>query len=218
MFVMLFRTVVLAVFFSFTALLPAQDDKSHEVAPGVTLPSTGTIYGLDSAGKGPALVQLHATEVVLNTHAANNFARGMVYAGPHSSVEITGVSSAATLHTPQAVFYVRLTGDDPELLRNRVQIVRLNPAKDRRVVLVFTMNVFGGHRARHYEEVPAAKSDITEAVWVKLTPQTPLEPGEYAVAFVNKDVNSFADQVYDFSILEAVQKLREAPSKGYASG
>ncbi len=42
---------------------------------------------------------------------------------------------------------------------------------------------------------------MTEAVWVKLTPQTPLEPGEYAIAFVNKEVTSFADQVYDVSII-----------------
>jgi hypothetical protein len=111
-----------------STLLSAQNDKGGvEVAPGLTLPASGTIYGLDNRGKGPALVQLHATEIVLNAHAGSNFARSMVYAGPHRTVEIAGVSSAATLHTPGAVFYVRLTGDDPELLCNRVQIGSIRP-------------------------------------------------------------------------------------------
>lgn len=186
-------------------LLPAQSEKNVvEIAPGVTLPATGTIYGLDSglgsAAKGPSLLQLHPTEILANTHAGSNFARSMVYAGPHSSIEIGGVSSAATFHTSQAVFYVRLGGDEPELLRNRVKILRLWSVKDRRVVSEFSMNIFGGHRKQQYDEIPASKSDVEGTNWLKLTPQSPLEPGEYGIVFMPKDPNFFADSVYDFNV------------------
>ena len=171
-----------------------------EAAPGIPLPSTGIIFVLDHVHEAPTLLQLHASEIHYNSHAAGNFARSAIYAGPHSSTELVGVSSAVTLHTNQAVLYVRLSGDDPELMRNRVTLIRLRSEKDKRVVSEFSMNIFGGQRSRYYDEVPASKSDVPDTNWLKLTPQAPLEPGEYAVVFIPKDKNLTPDSVYDFTV------------------
>lgn len=180
----------------------------QEVAPGTTLPSTGTVYSVDLVDQKPALVQIHPTEISANTHAGSNFARSMVYSGPHSSIELKGISSAATLHTPEAVFYVRLLGsEDPEILRNRVKLIQLKQVKDRRMVSDFSMNIFGGQRRQHYEEVPVEKRDVPGGVWLKLVPEKALAPGEYGIVFMPKDPNFFADSVYDFTIANSEKKL-----------
>jgi hypothetical protein len=203
-------------FFVFASLccalfLPGQVvANSQEVAPGITLPSTGTVYSVDLVQQKLSLVQVHPTEISANTHAGSNFARGMVYSGPHSSMELKGISSAATLHTAEAVFYVRLGSEDPEILRNRVKLIQQKPVKDRRMVSDFSMNVFGGQRKQRYQEVPVEKSDVPGGVWLKLVPQKPLAPGEYGIVFMPKDPNFFADYVYDFSIADTEKKPNSA--------
>lgn len=183
-----------------TAYLPGQNEKnSPEVAPGITLPTTGTIYGVDLVKQKPSLLQIHPTEITHNTHAGSNFARAQVFAGPHATTELKGVSSAATFHTSEIVLYVRLSGDD-ELRRNRVKLLHLTQKKDARVVSDFSMNVFGGQKTRRFDEVEIAKSDIDGTEWLKLTPQSLLEPGEYGIVFMPKDADLFADAVYDFSV------------------
>jgi hypothetical protein len=200
---MTFRKFSLAfVLLCCTSYLLGQNEKNDpEVAPGISLPTSGTIFGLDLVHQKATLLQIHPTEIVSNSHAGSNFARSQVFAGPHSTVELTGISSAATFHITQAVLYVRLSGDDAELMRNRIKLIRLKQAKDRRIVSDFSMNIFGGQRKRQYDEVPVAKSDIADTTWLKLTPQSPLEPGEYGIVFMPKDANLFADAVYDFSIV-----------------
>ncbi len=196
----LHRLLLPAALFA-TSLVSAQTGAGlPEAAPGVPLPSTGTIFVVDQVHEAPALRQLHPSEIHYNSHAAGNFARSAVYAGPHSSTEIVGISSAVTLHTNHAVLYVRLSGDDPEVMRNRVTLIRLKSEKDKRVVSEFSMNIFGGHRSRYYDEVPASKSDVPDTSWLKLTPEAPLEPGEYAVVFLPQDKSLFADSVYDFTV------------------
>jgi hypothetical protein len=195
------KPALLASFLFASGFLLGQSEKKDiEIAPGIVLPSTGVVYGLDVRNDKPVLLQIHATEVSNNSHAGGNLARSMVYAGPHSSIELRGINSAGTFHTQRAVLYVRLNSDDPELLRNRVKLLRLQVDKDRRIVTDFSMNIFGGQRKQRYDEIAVEKSDIAGTQWVKLTPQKTLEPGEYAVVFAPKDPNFFADAVYDFTI------------------
>jgi hypothetical protein len=195
------KALVFIALLNSAVFLPGQNEINHpEVAPGVVLPSTGTIYGLDVFEAKPSLLQIHPTEIHANSHAGSNFARSAVYAGPHSTVELTGTSSAATFHVPLPVFYVKLNGDDPELLRSRVHLIRLKTVKDRRVVSEFSMNIFGGQKKRQYDDVAVSKSDVADTPWLKLTPQSTLEPGEYGIVFMPKDPNLFPDVVYDFSV------------------
>jgi hypothetical protein len=178
--------------------------EGSEVAPGIHLPPAGTLYALDQALRGPKLQAIHASEILANTHAASNFARGIVYAGPHSTIEVFGENAPLSLHTTQPVFYMRLSADDPEIMRSRVTLLRLYRTKERRVVIDMSMNVFGGQKKRRVEEIPLAKSDMPDEGWVKLIPQTPLESnGEYAFVFMPKDPHLFPDTVYDFDIVKA---------------
>lgn len=163
---MRFPAIGSAVLFSF-ALLPlgrAQQTDGASLPPGISLPRTGTAYAIDSRASGPALVQLHPSEIVSNSHAAGNFARSMVYAGAHASVELKNATATITLAGPQLVFLIHINGDDPELLRSRVHLIRLEQNHDRRIVSTYTQNVFGGGRAKHYDDVPLLKQDAERDV------------------------------------------------------
>ena len=181
----------------------AQSATNAEIAPGIPFPSSGSIVLLDKTNSQPKVVTLHASEIKSNAHAGSNFARGMVYAGPHSSVELDGVTSSVIVSTTTPVFYIRVATDDPETQRNRVTLVHLRPTKDTRVILDFSANVFGGSRKRHVEEIAIAKSDVDGTSWLRVTPQKPLEPGEYGITYLPKDQMLFSDTVFDFTITAA---------------
>ncbi|MBS1814430.1 MAG: hypothetical protein JSS87_06110 [Acidobacteria bacterium] len=194
--------LALVTFFS-----PAQTaPSSPEVAPGVSLPSGGLLYALDKNDDKPSLVALHATEILSNTHAGSNFARSMVYSGPHFTVEIANSTSERSIHTKMPVFYLRLSGSDAETMRSRVALLRLwNGKKNTRVAAEFSRNIFGGSNKRVIDEVAIKKEDVGDSGWLKITPESPLEPREYAIAFVPKDKLLFADTLYDFTVVDSAK-------------
>lgn len=190
--------------FLLAAFLPcnAQTVKSGEVAPGITLPPDGdaTVFALDAGPSGPALVHIPPHEVVLATHAGSNFLRGMVYSGPHITAEVEGLHAETRLASDKAVFFVRISGEDAELMRSRVHLIWLQHSKKRREITDFSMNIFGGQRARNVDEVPSDTEMVAGTTWLRITPKDPLLPGEFAVAFMPKDVNMQPDSVFDFSV------------------
>jgi hypothetical protein len=167
---------------------------------GVAIPPTGTVFALDHKQSDSDLVQIHPTEVVSNSHAAGNFARSMVYVGGHASVELDGPSSSTDLADNHDSFLIRIGGDDPDLVRQRVHLVRLNPTKDRRVVISFSQNIFGGQRKKKFDDIQVKKFDAAKGTWLKITPQKPLAPGQYGIVFMNNDPAFVPDVVYDFEV------------------
>jgi hypothetical protein len=195
---------VLSLFLLFLPAARAQSSSS-DVAPavnglpaGVALPQSGTVFALDRAH--PELVQLHPSEVVSNSHAAGNFARSMVYVGGHASIELKGLNSSVHLADGSTSFYIRVSGDDPELMRERVHLIRLDQTKDRRVVTSYSQNIFGGQRKKKFDDIPLTKSNAEKSIWLKITPQKPLAPGEYGIVFMSNDPSFVPDAVYDFDV------------------
>lgn len=180
--------------------LTATNSTSSTSAPAVELPATGSVFALQS--KAGAVVTLHASEIKSNSHAAGNFARSMVYAGPHASVELAGPHAAVSLPVT-TVFYIRLSSENSDLQRERAMLVRLQEKPDSRQVLEFTRNIFGGGLKRRLDEVAIEKLDVEGQPVLRITPVKPLEPGEYAVAFMPKDPALFADVVYDFTVSDS---------------
>ena len=121
-------------------------------------------------------------------------------AGTRASVELKGLNSAVHLQSTSSSFLVRITGDDPELLRGRVHLIRLKQTKDRRLVATFSQNAFGGQHSKKFDDVPVTKVDAEPETWLKVTPETPLSPGEYGLAIMPTDPNLFPDVVYDFDV------------------
>ena len=127
-------------------------------------------------------------------------------ARPHASLELKGSNAVAGTDERQPKILVRIHSDDPELLRSRVHLIRLQQTKDRRVISSYSQSVFGGQRAKKYDDVAVTKVDAEPDVWVTLTPEEPLTPGEYCVVFMPKDANASPDSVFDFSVAPDVDK------------
>lgn len=173
-----------------------------EVAPAITLPSDtdGVVYVLDPAPGGPVLQHIQPHEVMTATRAGSNFLRAQVFMGPHLSAEVDGLHSGTVISSDKAIVYVRLTGESAEIDKQRVHLLWLREGKKRREITDLSMNIFGGQRTRHLDEVPCTISTVEGTNWVKIVPDEPLLPGEFAVAFLPKDVNQQPSAVFDFTV------------------
>jgi hypothetical protein len=196
------RVFLIALAFGCAVSPRAQTSGSGQVAPGIVLPTNGdaTVFALDQTPAGPALVHIDPHEVVIASHAATNFLRAQILSGPHQSAEVDGPHAATMLASANAVFFVRLFGEDAELMRSRVHLLWLQPGKKRREITDFSMNVWGGQRARNVDEVPCDAAMVEGTNWLRITPKQPLLPGEFAIVFLPKDVNQQPSTAYDFSV------------------
>ena len=174
---------------------------AEDVLPaGIVLPKSGMVFGVNNKRSSAELVQLHASEVVSNAHAASNMARAQVFMGPHATYELKGLNAIIHFQDSQPTFYVRIGFDEPELVRRRVHLIRMDQTAERRVVLTYSQNVFGGQRAKKYNEIPVTKTDAEADLWLKVTPDGPLAPGEYGIVIMPKDATMIPDAVYDFDV------------------
>ena len=198
------RTRTLFAVFALFGLMQcnAQTANNTEVAPGITLPTDGdgTVYALDTGPNGPVLLHIQPHEVVTASHAATNFLRAQVYSGPHSSAEVDGPHAPTSLASTKAVLFMRIAGENAEIMRTWFHLLWLQPNKKRREVSDFSRNIFGGQRTRNVDDVPCSMETIEGTNWVKITPNDPLLPGEFAVALLPKDVGTYPEVVYDFSV------------------
>ena len=164
------------------------------------LPASGTVFVFQPGQAHTMPIQLHAVEIVTNSHAAGNYARAQVFSGPHASVELEGPAAATDFEAENLVFYVRVRGDDPEVLSSRVHLIRLESNKKRRVVATMSQNVFGGQHKKMYDDVAVTKVQEEAGVWLKVTADMPLTPGQYGITFMPQDANLLPDTVYDFAV------------------
>lgn len=169
----------------------------------LTLPATGSMFATDVVNGKTSLVELRPSDISANHHAGKNFVRGLVAADPRNTLELAGASSATTLHTSHSTIYMRLSSDDPALTTERLTLLRVKPVDDHRVVATMRENIVGGHRERQQEEVPIRKGVAQGTSWLKVMPEAPLAPGEYAVVFAPKDTTSLSTKVYDFNVVDA---------------
>ena len=191
----------------FCGLAPLSPAHAQDVLPaGISLPQRGSMYVVDHGPGGAALIQLHATEIVHNLQAAGNMARSLIYVGSRASVELEGINAAVHVKGSKVAFLARLSEDETDLMRSRLALVHLRQGDKRRVVSTYSQNVFGGQRKRQYDLIPLVKKDVADSDWVKLTPEKPLEPGEYGIIVMPKDPTLFPDAVYDFDVDVSVAK------------
>ncbi len=115
-------------------------------------------------------------------------------------MELEGTAASTDFETDNLVFYVRLNGDDPEIMSSRVHLIHLQPNKKHRVVATFSQNVFGGSHKKSYDDVPVQKQQVPPGAWLKVIPDKLLVPGQYGIALMPQDPNLLPDVVYDFAV------------------
>jgi hypothetical protein len=191
----------------------AEDElKSPHVAPGLRLPEDGGVYVLDTYLTEPQLIPLDQTGGEVNRHTGHNVLHGVInpVGGSKHTIELAGARSNLQVHAALPTIYINLNSgededqkaDNPkkpvaELPWDRFRIVHAQVKGDKRIVGAIKIAVYG--KASQEEQIIPAVAEQLGQGWIKLTPKSSLEPGEYVVAELlgKEGMNSF---VWDFGV------------------
>lgn len=179
-----------------------EEARTPEVAPGIRLPSPDNLYLLDSHRGDPVLVRLVQNGADLNKNTGKNILRGVInpIAGPRQSVELKGPNARVQSHTLSPSIYVAIddnAGFPISEAAKHLRIVRCQEKKGNRVVIAIDIAIYGRVKLRT-DDIEVNIENISP-LWVRITPKTPLEEGEYAL--VEFDDKGAANQfVWDFGV------------------
>ena len=172
----------------------ADEIHSPHVAPGLRLPEDGAVMLLDSFLGQPQLIELGQSSSDVNRNVKGNILKSTInpLAGAKQSIELPGLHAKIQAHAPIPAIYVNVegqdqadanaqpSGDKPALQPwDRFHIVRVQAKQDKRIVGDIKVAVYG-KVSQEQKLVPTTAVKMTGG-WVKITPEKPLAPGEYAV-------------------------------------
>ncbi len=191
----------------------ADEARSPHVAPGLRLPDDGGVILLDTFQSQPQLVELQQSSGELNKNMKGNILRATInpIARAKQIIELPGLHSKVQAHSSVPAIYVNVEQQDQidkatqiaekskeqELPWDRFRIVRLQIKQDKRIVGAIKIAVYG-KVSQEQKFVPTTAAKLTGG-WVKVTPSSDLDPGEYAVIeLLGKDgMNLY---VWDFGV------------------
>ncbi len=194
----------------------AEEARTPLVAPGLRLPLSGGVFLFDSYQSQEQLVQLEQNGGELNPDRGKNILRATLnpFGGQQQSIVLNGTRAAVQAHSLRPVFYVNLEGGDapatatvatpPNPDQNisfpppeRYRILRAKPRKADRHLGNLRISLTG-KMSQKQSFVPVNVQPM-EGGWAKVTPQEPMEPGEYALVEMlgEKEINLY---VWDFGV------------------
>jgi hypothetical protein len=175
------------------------------VAPGLRLPDGGGVYVLDVFDSRPQLFELGQNGGEVNKQTGKNILRAAMNPlalSAHQTIEIPGQHAHVQAHSLQPEIFINVEGTStptpgpPGSQSDRYRIVRLEPHKENRIVGNLNVGITGKVNQKE-NWVPGKLTQVGD--WMKLTPTSPLQPGEYAVVEMldKNQVNTF---VWDFGV------------------
>jgi len=168
----------------------AEEIRSPQVSPGLHLPPDGGILLLDTYQNTPELVELQQSGGEINRNTKHNILRAAInpIASAKQTVEVPGAHAAIQAHATLPSIYVNMTQEDqssgpgpqqPAEPWDRFHIARMQQKNGKRIVGDIKINPLG-KASQEQKLVPTTAEQLTGG-WVKVTPNQPLAPGEYAV-------------------------------------
>lgn len=193
----------------------AEEAKTPQVAPQLRLPDDGSVMLLDTFQSQPQLIELQQNNGEVNRNRKDNMIRAAIIPIPISStkqtIELNGPHAVLQAHATLPSIYVNMAPqtnqtagpekpeqpEQPEQPWDRFHIVRAQVKKDKRIVGVIRINPLG--KTSQQQDLVPTTSEQLSGNWVKVTPTSPLEPGEYAVVELlgRQGMNTF---VWDFGV------------------
>lgn len=181
----------------------AEEAKTPEVSPGLRLEDPNAAYLLDTFNNQPQLAQLQQNGGDINRDTKKNLLRAAINpaAGSKQTIELNGTHAPIQAHVTMPSLYVNAAQDeqngDTKLPWDRFRIVRMEEKHDKRVIGDIKITIFG-KTSQEQKLVPSSSNQLTGG-WVMITPNAPLERGEYAlVEMLGKEgVNLY---VWDFGM------------------
>ena len=206
--------------------------RTPEVAPDLHLPDRDSVLALDTFHGTPELVSLAQNDSDLNRNTGHNILRAVInpLSAPHQIAQLKGERSDVQLHVAQPIFYIRIDSDDEaptggtpltvnthgassamkgdsSSAKSRYVIVRADVRDGVRNIASFRIGLLGGVQPQ--EDVVETTSEILPGGhWMKLTPQQPLDFGEYALMEVISD-KSVNLSVWDFGVHPVAPENRD---------
>jgi hypothetical protein len=188
----------------------ADEAKRPQIAPGLRLPDSGGVFLLDNYRNQPQLVEIVQNGGELNKQTGKNIIHAVINpipTGSKESIELKGLHSQVQAHEERPTIYVDVVADETndegnkisELNRpDRFKIIRTQPKKDVRIVSSVKISLLGKVSSQE-DIVPTTAEVVNGGEWLKLTPASPLPPGEYALVEMldPKTINFY---VWDFGV------------------
>jgi len=216
-----------------------QEDEKRTplVAPGLQLPEDGGVVLFDTFENEPQLVELQQSGGEINKNVKGNILRAAVnpIASARQNIEIPGLHAKVQSHVTLPSIYVR---DDQQgqpvasaapssspasktreedLPWDRFKIVRMQTKQGKRIAGDIKVAVYG-KVSQEQKLVPTNSAELSGG-WIKITPDGPLNPGEYAVVEMlgKEGMNLY---VWDFGVNTSAPAnptaWKPAPSAGQA--
>ncbi len=196
-----------------------------EVAKGLELPDQDGVFVLDTYQGTPELVELVPSNLNLNLKEHKGLATLNPMAASKSSIELNGASAKVHLHVNDPEIYIALeTEDDVEHVlshaltvpTNGGQVVATNrkhgahspksgfaivKVDERRAVrIIGAINVSPTGKVSQSEDVIPTKVEVMAGKhWLKLTPESALTIGEYALVEILSP-SDISQSVWDFRV------------------
>ena len=183
-----------------------QKARRPEVAKGLELPDQDGVFVLDTFQGTPELVQLAASDLGLNPSNRKGLASLNPLAGSRASLELDGAHAKVHLHVNDPEIFISLDSkDEAEQLLSHAMTVQTHGGKEvaspkhgarspqsgfaivkvderKAVRIIGAIHVSPTGNVTQSEDVIPAKVEVLPGKhWIKLTPETPLAMGEYAL-------------------------------------
>jgi hypothetical protein len=194
----LFLGVVLASYPANAQAAPA------EIAPGIALPTDGTVWVLDTVDGKPTLTLIEQHGVHMNKHQGQNFTWGVTkgkatvdISEPHAALQLQGVS----LLLAQA-YRKDNSGNDTSSFSPDAfyQLIRLEVDKKVRAAHALEYGRGFTKVTRFDQVVETTITRIPNSPWLKIVPAQPLPPGEYAIEAKMPDPYTYSTAIWDFGV------------------
>jgi hypothetical protein len=205
-----------------------------EVAKDLRLPEEDSTLALDTFRGTPELVPLAQTDSSLNRNTGQNLLKAAVnpLSAAHLIVQLRGETSPIQLHVNDPVFYLRIgdqtvgdTGGRPLVVdthgatsnaqneppggspNSQYVLIRADVRTDARYFASFRINLLGSGQ-RQEDVIETATKLLPGGHWLRITPNQPLDFGEFALMEVisDKAVNL---GVWDFGVHPVAPENRD---------
>ena len=195
-----------------------------EVAKGLELPDENGVFVLDTYQGTPELVELVPSDLNLNQRNRKGLATLNPLAGSRASIELDGAHAKVHLHVNDPTIYIALESqDDVEHVLSHALTVQTHGAKDvanrkhgahspdsgfalvkvderNEVRIIGGIKVSPTGKVSQSEDVIPTKVDVLPGKhWLKLTPDTTLTIGEYALVEILSP-SDISQSVWDFRV------------------
>ncbi|MGA7831142.1 MAG: hypothetical protein WCA21_09285 [Terracidiphilus sp.] len=201
-----------------------QKARQPQVAQGLDLPDEDSVFALDTFAGKPELVELLPVDLALNAKNRHGLNTLNPLAGQRADLELEGAHAKVHLHIGTPAIYLSLAArDDAEQVISHALIVQTAGAKEvangkhgahspssgfaivragqrNSVRIVGAVHISPkGAVTQDEDTIPAQVDVLPGKHWLKITPQQPLAPGEYALVEI-LSAAEIDQSVWDFRV------------------